>query len=70
MWKANNEKYIEWCDKILAVKNEQKELSKDIKQMKENASKDGCNPRVLNQMLRLASMQKADKEALEEALEK
>lgn len=69
-WKADDAKYREWCDKIVSVKREQKELGKDIASMKNNAMTEGCNPKVLNQMVRLEMMKPSDKDALEEALEK
>lgn len=70
IWSADDAKYREWCDKIVDVKHEQKELGKDIASMKNNATAEGCNPKVLNQMIRLAMMKPSEKNALEEALEK
>lgn len=70
VWKADDAKYREWCNKIVEVKREQKELGKDIASMKHNATVEGCNPKVLNQMVRLEMMKPSDKDALEEALEK
>ena len=70
VWKADDAKYREWCDKIVQVKREQKELSKDIASMKNNATTEGCNPKVLNQMVKLEMMKPSEKKALEEALEK
>lgn len=70
VWKADDAKYREWCNKIVEVKREQKELGKDIASMKNNATVEGCNPKVLNQMVRLEMMKPSDKDALEEALEK
>lgn len=66
---ATESVYKENLNKILSVDAEIKELNADKRNIILNAEKDGCNPKILRQMVRLSKMQQADQAALADALE-
>lgn len=68
-WTATESTYREYADKIHNIKSEIKELQRDIKKVKHDAMKAGCNPRVLMALIKVDEMQQNEKDALTDALE-
>lgn len=69
LYTATEETYRKYANKVHNVNSEMKELRTDIKIIKRDAVKDGCNLRVLNALIKIDSMRDADKDALTDALE-
>lgn len=68
-WTATESTYREYADKIHNIKSEIKELQRDIKKIKYDATKAGCNPRVLMALIKVDEMHQNEKDALTDALE-
>lgn len=69
IYSAEPKTYHKYRDQILDVKREIKELNNDIRNIKNEALVNGCDPRILNNMVRISLMKMAEKDALESALE-
>lgn len=69
VFSAEPKTYHKFCDRIFDVKLEIKELNNDIREIKNEAVANGCDPRILNNLVRIRTMKMAEKDALESALE-
>ena len=69
IYSAEPKTYAKFCDRIFEVKLEIKELNNDIREIKNEAVANGCDPRILNNLVRIRTMKMAEKDALESALE-
>ena len=69
IYSAEPKTYHKFCDRIFYEKLEIKELNNDIREIKNEAVANGCDPRILNNLVRIRTMKMAEKDALESALE-
>ena len=69
IYSAEPKTYHKYVERIYDVKVEIKELNNDIREIKNEALVNGCDPRILNNLVRIRTMKVAEKDALESALE-
>lgn len=65
---ATDSTYRKFLAEILTVEDEKKELNLQRKEIIERAEKEGCNPKILRQKVRIVKMCPADQDALRDAL--
>lgn len=69
IYTANDLVYHKFLEEILTVEQEVKELNQQKKEIIARAEKEGCNPRILRQKVRISKMRQPDQDALRDALE-
>lgn len=69
IYSAEPKTYHKYVERIYDVKVEIKELNNDIREIKNEAVANGCDARILNNLVRIRTMKVVEKDALESALE-
>lgn len=69
IYTATDAVYREKLANVLDIENEIAELSARKRDTIKSAEKDGCNPKILKQLVRVAKMTQSDREILQDALD-